>query len=89
MKHFLRQKRFLNHKKYNNHISKIKKFGFCKIPLAIVKRYSSELKQDIETISKCLETERLGQLEKQGKLGVSCKIIFLCFNFLFLFNIFI
>lgn len=45
-------------------------FGFCKIPISLVKRYSCELKQDIQLVSKCLETERLNQLEKSGKLGV-------------------
>lgn len=47
------------------------KFGFCKIPFALVKRYASELNQDIESVSKCMESERLSQLEKLGKLGVS------------------
>ena len=45
--------------------------GFCKIPKALVKRYSYELREDIEIVSKCMEIERLNQLEKLGKLGVN------------------
>jgi hypothetical protein len=36
----------------------------------LIKRYSSELDQEVELVAKCLETERLSQLEKQGKLGI-------------------
>ena len=38
------------------------------------------MKQDIEKVSNCLETERLDQLEKQGKLGVSKIVHFLFLN---------
>ena len=44
--------------------------GFCKIPKALVKRYASELKQNIEIVARCMENERLCQLTKYGKLGV-------------------
>lgn len=47
-----------------------KKFGFCTIPPALIRRYSYELKQPIEAIAKSLELERLNQLEQIGKLGV-------------------
>lgn len=46
-------------------------FGFCKIPVALIKRYSHELDQSVELVARCIESERLNQLEKQGKLGVS------------------
>lgn len=45
--------------------------GFCKVPTALIKRYASDLCQDIEIISKCIENERLTQIEKSGKLGVN------------------
>ncbi|CAF0801623.1 unnamed protein product, partial [Brachionus calyciflorus] len=44
--------------------------GFCKIPLALVKRYSCELNQDIDLVAKCIESERLNQISKNGKLGI-------------------
>ncbi len=36
----------------------------------MIKRYSSELDQEIEMVAKCLEAERMCQLEKQGKMGI-------------------
>ena len=46
-------------------------YGFCKIPIALIRRYSMELKRSIELVAKCMETERLSQLEKCAKVGVS------------------
>ena len=46
-------------------------YGFCKIPIALVRRYALELKRSVELTAKCMETERLSQLEKSGKIGVS------------------
>lgn len=40
------------------------------VPRALVKRYASELKESIETIAKCMENERINQLEKSGKIAV-------------------
>ena len=50
-------------------------YGFCKIPIALIKRYACELEQDIELVAKCFEAERLSQLEKQGKLGVNLNLV--------------
>ena len=46
--------------------------GFCKIPRALVKRYACELRRSIDAVGQCIENERLDQLKKLGKLGVSC-----------------
>ena len=45
--------------------------GFCKIPKALVKRYAFEMNQHIQLVSNSMENERLIQLEKSGKLGVT------------------
>ncbi|RNA17080.1 SAM and SH3 domain-containing, partial [Brachionus plicatilis] len=44
--------------------------GFCKVPMALVKRYAAELNHGIQLVAKCIETERLAQIEKSGKLGI-------------------
>ncbi len=54
----------LSKEPYSDHM------GFCKIPKSLAKRYASELKQSIDMVARCLENERLKELEKLGRLGV-------------------
>ena len=44
--------------------------GFSKIPPALIRRYSCELRQPVDTIATCLEFERVTQLEHFGKQAV-------------------
>lgn len=45
--------------------------GFCTIPKALIKRYAFEMNQNTQLVSNSMENERLVQLEKSGKLGVT------------------